>query len=97
MPEPKPNSAILIRSLQGFEDMKKAEALEREVWELSDLDVTPTTLAIATQQAGSIWLGALDGDRLVGFAFGFLGLEDGKPSVHSHMLAVQQSYRNSDL
>jgi predicted GNAT superfamily acetyltransferase len=92
-----PKSPIVIRDLKSFHDLKEVEAVEREVWELSDLDTTPLTLAIATQQAGSLWLGAFDGRELVGFAFGFLGVEHGRPNLHSHMLAVRAPYRNSDL
>jgi predicted GNAT superfamily acetyltransferase len=97
MEQRKPSSAIVIRDLRGFRDLQQAEAVEREVWELSDLDTTPLTLAVATQQAGNLWLGAFDGSELVGFAFGFLGIEDGRVSLHSHMLAVRAPYRNSDL
>jgi predicted GNAT superfamily acetyltransferase len=97
MEQRKPSSAIVIRDLRGFRDLQQAEAVEREVWELSDLDTTPLTLAVATQQAGNLWLGAFDGSELVGFAFGFLGIEDGRLSLHSHMLAVRAPYRNSDL
>lgn len=95
--ETKPSSTITIRDLQGFDDLKQVEALEKEVWELADRDVTPLTLSIATLEAGSIWLGAFDQKSLVGFAFGFLGQEQGRLIVHSHMLAVRDSYRNSDL
>jgi predicted GNAT superfamily acetyltransferase len=97
MPEPHPKPAIAIRDLASFDDVKQAAAVEREVWELSDLDTTPLTLAIATQAAGSIWLGAFDGTKLIGFAFGFLGLEHGRAIVHSHMLAVRAPYRNLHL
>lgn len=97
MSQPKPKAAIIIRDLSGFHDLKQVEEVEREVWELSDLDTTPLTLAVATQQAGNLWLGAFDGSNLVGFAFGFLGVEDGRLSLHSHMLAVRAAYRNSDL
>jgi predicted GNAT superfamily acetyltransferase len=97
MAEPKQKSAVTIRDLQSFEDMKQVEAVEREVWGLSDLDSTPLTLAIATKEAGSIWVGAFDGARLVGFAFGFLGTEQGQLIVHSHMLAVLEPYRNTRL
>ncbi|MFZ0284618.1 MAG: hypothetical protein WAL32_05265 [Terriglobales bacterium] len=97
MPQPQSKAAIVIRDLKGFQDLKHIEAVEREVWELSDLDTTPLTLAIATQQAGNLWLGAFDGDTLAGFAFGFLGIEDGRLNLHSHMLAVSAAYRNSDL
>jgi predicted GNAT superfamily acetyltransferase len=97
MAETKSNSAIAIRDLRSFEDLKHAEEVEREVWALSDLDITPMTLAIATKQAGSIWVGAFDGAKLAGFAFGFLGVERGQLIVHSHMLAVREPYRNSRL
>ncbi len=97
MAEPKSKTAVSIRDLGSFDDLKQVEALEKEVWRLSDLDTTPLTLTIATKEAGCIWLGAFDGSKLVGFAFGFLALENGRLAVHSHMLAVQSSYQNLDL
>jgi len=97
MPEPKPKSAIVIRDLQNLDEFRKVEAVEREVWGLSDLDTMPLTLTLAMRQAGSVWLGAFDGDKLAGFAFGFLAVENGQLTVHSHMLAVCEPYRNLDL
>lgn len=97
MAETKAKPAVTIRDLQSFEDLRQVEEVEREVWGLSDLDTTPLTLAIATKEAGSIWVGAFDGPKLIGFAFGFLGEEHGKLIVHSHMLAVREPYRNSHL
>jgi predicted GNAT superfamily acetyltransferase len=97
MAETKSKPAVTIRDLQDFEDLKQVEEVEREVWGLSDLDTTPLTLSIATREAGSIWVGAFDGARLIGFAFAFLGTEHGQLIVHSHMLAVREPYRNSRL
>jgi predicted GNAT superfamily acetyltransferase len=97
MPESPAKSGITIRDLETFEDLKQVEAVEREVWGLSDLDTTPLTLTIATHAAGSIWLGAFDGGKLVGFAFGLLGIEHGRAIVHSHMLAVLEPFRNLHL
>lgn len=97
MAETKSKSGVTIRDLQSLEDLEQAEEVEREVWGLSDLDTTPMTLAIATREAGNIWVGAFDGAKLAGFAFGFLGMERGQLIVHSHMLAVREPYRNSRL
>ena len=36
-------------------------------------------------------------ERMVGFAFGFLGREHGVTTIHSHMLAVLDRYRHLDL
>ena len=97
MPEPKSKPVITIRDLTSFDDLAKVETVEKEVWQLSARDTIPLTLTVATKEAGSIWLGAFDGNQLVGFAFGFLGIEDGRLNLHSHMLAVQEPYRNLDL
>jgi predicted GNAT superfamily acetyltransferase len=91
---PKP---VTIRDLQTVEDLEQAETVEREVWGLVDRDVMPLAMMIATREAGSIWVGAFDGPTLVGFAFGFLGMEAGHVTVHSHMLAVRETYRDLDL
>jgi predicted GNAT superfamily acetyltransferase len=97
MPDSRPKTAVTIRDLISFDDLKQVEAVEREVWQLSDLDTTPLTLTIATQAAGSIWLGAFDGSKLVGFAFGLVALENAQAIIHSHMLAVLAPYRDLHL
>src|SRR5947199_7297309 len=96
MPEPKQRS-IVIRDLESLEDLQQAEAVEREVWALADRDVLPMTMAVATKAAGSIWIGAFDGPEMAGFAFGFLGVEQGHLMLHSHMLAVREPYRDLDV
>jgi predicted GNAT superfamily acetyltransferase len=91
------SQSVVIRDLESFADLQQAEAAEQEVWRLDDRDVTPLTLMIATKAAGSVWLGAFDGSKLAGFAFGFLGMEHGNLILHSHMLAVREPYRDLDL
>jgi predicted GNAT superfamily acetyltransferase len=52
------------------------------------------------EKAGSDSCGKEDDkarEKLVGFAFGFLGREHGQTTIHSHMLAVLESYRHLDL
>jgi predicted GNAT superfamily acetyltransferase len=92
-----PQKPVTIRDLQSFEDLEQAEALEREVWGLADRDVMPMALMIATKEAGSVWIGAFDGPKLAGFVFGFLAMEGGHVTLHSHMLAVREPYRDLDL
>src|SRR5260370_3340175 len=62
-----------------------------------DDDTLHLTLAIACKAVGNIFVGAFDKDKLVGFAFGFLGREHGQTTIHSHMLAVLDAYRHLDL
>lgn len=87
----------VIRDLKSIDDLSQLKAVEKEVWGLTDEDTLPLTLAIACKAAGNIFVGAFDKDKLVGFAFGFLGREHGQTTIHSHMLAVLDAYRHLDL
>ncbi len=97
---------IGIRDLKSIDDLSQLKAVEKEVWGMTDDDTLPLTLAIALKASGNILVGAFDtakgsgkdkDDKLVGFAFGFLGREHGQTTVHSHMLAVLEGYRHLDL
>ncbi len=95
--KPKTHPSISIRELESLDDLLKVGPLEKEVWGLESEDVLPLTMIIATKAAGSLWIGAFDGDELVGFAFGFPGIEHGRLMIHSHMLAVRSQYRDLAL
>ena len=94
---------ITIRDIKSIDDLSQLKAVEKEVWGMSDDDTLPLTLAIACKAAGNIFVGAFDKnkdnnqDKLVGFAFGFLGREHGLTIIHSHMLAVLDDYRHLEL
>jgi predicted GNAT superfamily acetyltransferase len=92
-----PKPAVVVRDLTSIEDLRKIEAIEKEVWGVAERDVAPMTLLIASKEAGAIFLGAFDGDEMVGFAYGFPSLENGHVAIHSHMLAVLPQYRDLNL
>lgn len=94
-PEARPE--IRIRELETVSDLQRALRLEKEVWKCDDSDVTSLTLAIATQAAGSLWLGAFHGDELVGFAFAVPSLDGGDVGFHSHTVGVRASYRSAGV
>lgn len=99
-PDMKPGAApknITIRDLHSFEDLSQLKVVEQEVWGLADGDVLPMTMIVACHAAGSIILGAFDNGKLVGFAFGIFGQEQGRTNLHSHMLAVLEPYRKHNL
>src|SRR5271157_1624954 len=92
---------VAIRDLKSIEDLSQLKTVEKEVWGMADEDALPLTVAIALKAAGNIFVGAFDKDndkeKLVGFAFGFLGREHGQTTIHSHMLAVLDAYRHLDI
>jgi len=93
---------ITIRDLRTIDDLNQLRAVEKEVWGMADDDAIPLTLAIACKAAGNIFVGAFEKEKsekekMVGFAFGFLGREHAVTTIHSHMLAVLDAYRHLDL
>ena len=89
--------SVIIRDIELVSEMRRLEALQKDVWGYDDRDVVPLTMFAATKEVGAILVGAYDGSSLVGFVYGFLGCEEGRIVHHSHMLAVRPSYRNFNL
>jgi predicted GNAT superfamily acetyltransferase len=94
-------SEYTIRLLESPEDMAAAEKLQRIVWPGSETEVVPTHLLITAIHNGGIVLGAFVQNELVGFIFGFPGLDmlpDGPHPKHcSHMMGVHPDWRDSGL
>lgn len=85
---------FLIRDVAGEAEHHAIEEIQKEAWGFSDLDIVPAATLIATQHAGGVVLGAFEGDSMVGFVYAFPAFERGHASMHSHMLAVRNEYRN---
>ena len=88
---------IVFRDIESVSEMHQVEVLEKEIWGCDDLDVLPATMLSASREVGGVLVGAYNDDSLVGFVYGFPGLEDGEITHHSHMLAVKPSQRNLNL
>jgi predicted GNAT superfamily acetyltransferase len=88
------NRTLVVREIESIHEFHEVEDIQREAWQFSDLDVVPAATLIATGHAGGILLGAYDKERMIGFAYGFPAFENGRVSIHSHMLAVRPEYRN---
>lgn len=90
-----------IRLLETPEEMAAVEALQREVWPGSETDIVPLHMLVTVVHNGGLVLGAFAEEKLVGFVFGFPGLEstpDGpRPKHCSHMAGVHPDYRDGGL
>lgn len=90
-----------IRLLETPEEMAAVEALQRIVWPGSETDVVPAHLLITAVHNGGLVLGAFHEQQLIGFVFGFPGLEstpDGpRPKHCSHMMGVHPDHRDSGV
>ena len=88
---------IQIQPIDSMAQMKALEKLQQDVWGWDDLDTTPLMNFIIMTELGGSLIGAFDGERVVGFAFGFIGWDDGQAVFHSHMLAVHPAYREHGI
>ncbi|GAA2123396.1 hypothetical protein GCM10009727_10010 [Actinomadura napierensis] len=83
--------AVHVRPLSGPAEMRAAVALYREVFRLGETDpaVSPRLLISLAHNGGSV-VGAFDGGELVGFAYGFGGIDPSGAVYHySQMAAVR--------
>ena len=88
---------IHIRPIESIAEMKALEKLQQDVWGWDDLDTTPLMNFIILKELGGMLIGAFDGEKIIGFAFGFIGCDAGQIVFHSHMLAVHRSYREHGI
>jgi len=88
---------MIIRDVESLDDMHAVEELQKDVWSIGEREVVPLTQLVAAKETGGQLIGAYDGERLVGFVYGFIGLENGGFVHHSHMLAVSPEHRNQNL
>ncbi len=90
-----------IRLIETPEEMRLVEQIQREVWHGSETDVVPLHMLITAVHNGGLVLGAFVEERIIGFVFGFPGLEetpDGPRAKHcSHMLGVHPSHRDGGI
>lgn len=88
---------IAIRNIESLDEMREVERLQREIWGVDDLEVYPALALKPQTEVGGILMGAFDGERMVGFVFGFPGILDGETIIHSDMLGISEGYRSHNL
>jgi predicted GNAT superfamily acetyltransferase len=88
---------ITIRKCETLEELNACVLLQKEVWNFSDIDLMPLRIFVVSQKIGGQVIGAFDGGEMVGFVFSIPGSRAGHSYLHSHMLAVRQSWRNHGL
>ena len=88
---------ILIRKCHGLEEMHACVALQKEVWNFTDIELVPLRIFVVAEKVGGQVIGAFEKGVLVGFAFAIPGHRNGHSYLYSHMLAVRKQYRNTGL
>lgn len=92
---------IDIRIIETPEELKAVETLQRLIWTGNETEVVPIHIFRAVVHNGGLVIGAYHEDQLVGFVFGFPGLDfrsGSKQLIHaSHMAGVHPEFRDFGL
>ncbi len=85
---------INIRECTTLEQLSACVDLQREVFKLPEIEISPVRHFIVTKNAGGFILGAYDGDDLVGFVLSVPAFLRGEKAFYSHMTAVRDAYQS---
>ncbi|MFF2530776.1 GNAT family N-acetyltransferase [Brevibacillus sp. NPDC058079] len=87
--------AITLRKLAKFSEIEQLEAMEGKIWDPSS--AIPHHMTLTMQKFGGLFLGAFDGEEMIGFLYSFPGFTNGEPHLCSHMLGFLPEYRKQGL
>jgi predicted GNAT superfamily acetyltransferase len=89
---------IEVRECVTIDELDSCVRLQRDVFRLPDLDISPRRHLIVSRQAGGWTLGAFAGERLVGFVHNLAGVRHGAEIFgYSHMMAVAADFQNHGI
>jgi predicted GNAT superfamily acetyltransferase len=83
-----------IRECTSLERLAECVQLQRDVFALPEIEVSPVRHFVVTRNAGGFTLGAFDGERLIGFGLSVPAFLRGEPAFYSHMTAVLPEYQS---
>lgn len=86
---------VEVRECTAIDEFDACIRLQREVFGLPDLEISPRRHLIVSREAGGWTLGAFVHGEIVGFVHQILGVSDGQEIIgYSHMMAVAAEYQN---
>jgi predicted GNAT superfamily acetyltransferase len=85
---------IEIRECRTFDELSECVDLQREVFALPEIEISPVRHLIVTVNAGGFVLGAYAGQELIGFVLSVPAFLRGQSAFYSHMTAVKASFQS---
>ncbi|MGM0712111.1 GNAT family N-acetyltransferase [Brevibacillus parabrevis] len=87
--------AITLRRLTETSEIEQLEAMEGKIWDPAS--AIPYHMTLTMHKFGGLFLGAFDGDEMIGFLYSFPGYTNGETHLCSHMLGFLPEYRKQGL
>lgn len=90
-------NTIEIRECSTLDELAECVELQREVFALPEVELSPVRHFVVTRNAGGFTLGAYDGDRLAGYVLSVPAFLRGEKAFYSHMTGVRQEYQSTGI
>ncbi len=88
---------IIIREAAAIEELNDCVALQREVFALPELEISPVRHFIVTKHAGGFTLGAFAENKLVGFVLSVPAFCGGERFFYSHIAGVLPAFQSCGI
>lgn len=88
---------IEIRECVTLDELAECVQLQRDVFALPEVELSPVRHLIVTRNAGGFTLGAYDGKRLAGFVLSVPAFLRGERAFYSHMTGVRSEYQGAGV
>ncbi len=88
---------IEIRECKTVEELTDCVRLQREVFALPELEISPVRHFVVTLHAGGFTLGAFREEKLVGFTLSVPAILRGEKAFYSHMTAVAEDFQSAGI
>ena len=91
------DQAIEIRECTTLDQLSACVDLQREVFALPDIEISPVRHLVVTKSAGGFILGAYAGAELIGFVLSVPAFLRGEKAFYSHMTAVRSDFQGHGI
>ncbi len=85
---------IEIRECLAIEELAQCVELQREVFALPEIEISPVRHLVVTKHAGGFTLGAFAAEKLVGFVLSVPAFFGNERFFYSHMMAVKADFQS---
>jgi predicted GNAT superfamily acetyltransferase len=86
-----------IRECTTIEELTQCVELQRAVFALPDLEISPVRHLVVTKNAGGFTFGAFSGSELVGFVLSVPAFLRDEKALYSHMTAVRADFQSHGI
>ena len=91
------NDEITILECESLKELAACVDLQREVFALPEIEISPVRHFVVTKNAGGFTLGAYADGKLIGFVLSVPAVLRGKRAFYSHMTAVSADFQGSGI